>query len=233
MISTEIIERLQLWGWSIDCDTAQKADLVLEACNDAGLNDVSGAQASNLKRFCRDLQYPICIGYREFSIGVTISVKETYEELGLNNITDWFFNTIKNNDDNGKLTPQNAEQEHWVQIILARIRGIPIESFSTLDGTWVDDRNNSLIFMNCEYRIKPEPASTPLPISRELWSYIDKRWRFIAIDRSGAMYLYLEKPTARDGLWLPVGGVYSHCPLNINTDGIYWETSLTERPEDV
>ena len=74
---------------------------------------------------------------------------------------------------------------------------------------------------------------TPLPISRELWSYIDKRWRFIAIDKSGTMYLFLDKPTARDGIWLPVGGVYSQCPLNINTDGINWETSLTERPEDI
>ena len=234
MISTEIIERLQLWGWSIDCDTAQKADLVLEACNDAGLNDVSGAQASNLKRFCRDLQYPICIGYREFSIGVTISVKETYEELGLNNITDWFFDAIKNNDGNliPKLTPQNAEQEHWVQIILARLHGIPIEAYSILDNKWIDAGDDCSILMDYKYRIKPEPISTPLPISREIWSHLHKRWRYATMDRDGQTFWHQEKPTKNHLGWGSVD-YRSTYPLNFNSEGINWETSLTERPEGV
>lgn len=230
MISTEIIERLQRWGWSIDCDTAQKADLVLEACNDAGLNDVSGAQASNLKRFCRDLQYPICIGYREFSIGVTISVKETYEELGLNNITDWFFNAIKNNDDNGKLTPQNAEQEHWVQIILARLQGVPIEYYSIIYNEWLGANCCSIDINNTTYRIKPTP--TPLPISREIWSYIDKKWQYAAMDEDGNIFFYQGKPNRNIDCWSSPSAIVD-CPLNINTDGINWETSLTERPKDV
>ena len=142
--------------------------------------------------------------------------------------------TNMNNDGNliPKLTPQNAEQEHWVQIILARIRGIPIESFSPLDGTWVDDRNYNLIFMNCEYRIKPEPASTPLPISREAWSFIDKTWQYAAMDECEAICLYERKPTKGVRGWDTDFSV-SDCPLNINTDGINWETSLTERPEGV
>jgi len=74
---------------------------------------------------------------------------------------------------------------------------------------------------------------TPLPTSREMWGFIDKKWRLMAMDRSKIIYLYEEKPTARDGLWLPEDGSYSQCPLNINTEGINWETSLTERPKDV
>lgn len=139
-----------------------------------------------------------------------------------------------NNDGNliPKLTPQNAKQEDLVQILLAMMQKIPVEcNFGDGDG-WTDA---GILYpnRNYKYRIKSKPITTPLPISRELWSYIDKRWRFIAIDKSGTMYLFLDKPTARDGLWLPVGGVYSQCPLNINTDGINWETSLTERPEGV
>lgn len=135
-----------------------------------------------------------------------------------------------NNDGNliPKLTPQNAEQEDLVQILLAMKQGFYVEV--DYGAGWT----KAIILLhdgNFKYRINPNP--TPLPISRELWSYIDKRWRFIAIDKSGTMYLFLDKPTARDGIWLPVGGVYSQCPLNINTDGINWETSLTERPEGV
>ena len=144
-----------------------------------------------------------------------------------------------NNDGNlmPKLTPQNAEQEHWIQIILARLQGIPIEVYSILDNKWIDAGDDCSILMEYEYRIKQTqiavPLSTPLPTSREMWGFIDKRWRFIAMDRSKIIYLYEEKPTASDGLWLPEDSSYSQCPLNINTDGINWETSLTERPEGV
>ena len=55
----------------------------------------------------------------------------------------------------------------------------------------------------------------------------------MAMDRSKIIYLYEEKPTASVGIWIPKYGSYSQCPLNINTDGINWETSLTERPEGV
>ena len=119
-----------------------------------------------------------------------------------------------------------------MQIILARIRGIPIESFSTLDGTWVDDRNNSLIFMNCEYRIKQEPASTPLPISREIWSHLNKRWKYAAMESDGRIFFYNTKPTRELEYWSTSSDM-SNCPLNINTYCINWETSLTERPKDV
>ena len=66
-----------------------------------------------------------------------------------------------------------------------------------------------------------------------MWGFIDKIWRFMAMDRSKIIYLYEEKPTTSVGIWLPKDGSYSQCPLNINTDDINWETSLTERPEDV
>ena len=232
MINQQVIERLKQKKWYVECQTNQEVDLVLHACDDAEIKEESGEKATKIKRYYK---YPILIGYPEFSKGIEMSLKERCEALNMENITDWFFDAIKNNDSNliPKLTPQNAEQEHWVQIILARLHGIPIEAYSILDNKWIDAGDDCSILMDYKYRIKSKPITTPLPISRELWSYIDKRWRFIAIDKSGTMYLFLDKPTARDGLWLPVGGVYSQCPLNINTDGINWETSLTERPEGV
>lgn len=227
MINQQVIERLKQKKWYAECQTKQEVDLVLHACDDAEIKEESGEKATKIKRYYK---YPIFIGYPESSKGIEISLKERYEVLNMENITDWFFNAIKNND--GKLTPQNAKQEYLIQILLAMMQKIPVEcNFGDGDG-WTDA---GILYpnRNYKYRIKSKPITTPLPISRELWSYIDKRWRFIAIDKSGTMYLFLDKPTARDGLWLPVGGVYSQCPLNINTDGINWETSLTERPEGV
>ena len=227
MISNAVKERLLQKNWAVKCTTEQELSLVLQACDDAGIKWLSGERATE---WDFDGSYPLYIDFCNAIDGITGNLTGSYTG-NCTDITDWFFNAIKNNDDNGKLTPQNAEQEHWVKIILARLQGIPIEVYSIINNKWTDLGDDCSIFMGYEYRIKSKP--TPLPISRDLWSHIDKRWRFIAIDRSGTMYLVLDKPTARDGLWLPVGGVYSHCPLNINTDGIYWETSLTERPEDV
>ncbi|OTP90518.1 hypothetical protein B6D12_05965 [Gilliamella apicola] len=143
-----------------------------------------------------------------------------------------------NNDGNlmPKLTPQNAEQEHWIQIILARLQGIPIEVYSILDNKWIDAGDDCSILMEYEYRIKQTqiavPLSTPLPISREAWSFIDKKWQYAAMDECGAICLYERKPTKSGRGWDTDFNV-SDCPLNINTDGINWETSLTERPEGV
>lgn len=225
MVSNKVKERLLKKNWAVKCTTEQELNLVLQACDDAGIKWLSGEKAT---AWDFDGSYPLYIDFCNAIDGIAGNLTGSYTG-NCTDITDWFFNAIKNTD--GKLTPQNAEQEHWVQIILARLQGIPIEVYSIINNKWIDLGDDCLIFMGYEYRIKSKP--TPLPISRDLWSHIDKRWRFIAIDRSGTMYLFLDKPTARDGLWLPVGGVYSQCPLNINTDGIYWETSLTERPEDV
>ena len=226
MISNAVKERLLQKNWAVKCTTEQELSLVLQACDDAGIKWLSGERATE---WDFDGSYPLYIDFCNAIDGITGNLTGSYTG-NCTDITDWFFNAIKNNDDNGKLTPQNAEQEHYVQILLAKMQGIPVEFWYDFDQIW-DDSNSDSIIISTKYRIKSKP--TPLPISRDLWSHIDKRWRFIAIDRSGTMYLFLDKPTARDGLWLPVGGVYSQCPLNINTDGIYWETSLTERPEDV
>ena len=137
-----------------------------------------------------------------------------------------------NNDGNlmPKLTPQNAEQEHWIQIILARLQGVPIEYYSVIYHEWLGTNCCSIDIDNTTYRIKPKP--TPLPISREAWSFINKTWQYAAMDECGAICLYERKPTKGVRGWDTDFSV-SDCPLNINTDGINWETSLTERPEGV
>lgn len=231
MNNERVIKRLKQKKWYVECQTNQEVDLVLHACDDAEIKEESGEKATKIKRYYK---YPILIGYPEFSKGIEMSLKERCEALNMENITDWFFDAIKNNDGNliPKLTPQNAEQEHWVQIILARLHGIPIEAYSILDNKWIDAGDDCSILMDYKYRIKPEPISTPLPISREIWSHLHKRWRYATMDRDGQTFWHQEKPTKNHLGWGSVD-YRSTYPLNFNSEGINWETSLTERPEGV
>lgn len=227
MISNEVKERLLQRDWYVHCQTKQESDLLLQACDDARITWTDGEKATEWFPFEK---YPLYIGFFNDENGITRSHYNLYEKCELENITDWFFNAIKNND--SKLTPQNAEQEHLVQMLLAKLQGIPVEFWNDFDQIWGDSSSDS-ISISVKYRLKPELILTPLPISRELWSYIDKRWRFVAMDENKEIYLYEERPFTNGKGWSPCFGDYSECPLNINTDGINWETSLTERPEDI
>ena len=225
MINEQVIERLKKGDWRVECKTEQDANLVLQACDEAGITWAAGQKATE---WCPFETYPLEIGFYKDSDCITFY--NLYEKEEVENITDWFFNAIKNNDGNliPKLTPQDAKQEHMVQILLAIIQNIPVEV--NIGGEW---ETSTILFpsMNYEYRIKPIKP-TPLPISREAWSFINKTWQYAAMDECGAICLYERKPTKGVRGWDTDFSV-SDCPLNINTDGINWETSLTERPEDV
>ena len=227
MVNEQVIERLQQGDWYVECKTEQDANLILQACDEAGITWRDGDKATE---YTPD-DYPVDIGFCNEDNRITLAIKY-YKGSENENITDWFFNAIKNNDGNliPKLTPQNAEQEHWVQIILARLQGVPIEYYSVIYHEWLGANCCSIDIDNTTYRIKPKP--TPLPISREAWSFIDKKWQYAAMDECGAICLYERKPTKSGRGWDTDFNV-SDCPLNINTDGINWETSLTERPEGV
>ena len=221
MISNAVKERLLQKNWRITCTTPQELSLVLQACDDAGIKWLSGETATE---WDFDGSYPLYIDFCNAIDGITGNLTGSYTG-NCTDITDWFFNSIKNND--SKLTPQNAKQEHLVQILLAMMQKIPVEV--NISGEW---ELSVILFptMNYEYRIKPKP--TPLPISREIWSHLDKIWKYATMDRDGLTFWHQEKPTQNHLGWGSVD-YRSTYPLNFNSEGINWETSLTERPEGV
>ncbi|WP_334320404.1 hypothetical protein [Gilliamella apicola] len=139
-----------------------------------------------------------------------------------------------NNDSNliPKLTPQNAKQEHLVQILLAMSQNIPVEV--NISGEW---ELSVILFptMNYEYRIKPTPTPTPtpIPVSRKTWKKINKEFRFIVMDKNKHFYHCKSAPKSSDKTWLLSEVDHVKSPLIFDSDGINWETSLTERPEGV
>jgi hypothetical protein len=129
-----------------------------------------------------------------------------------------------------KLTPQNEDQEHMVQILLARMQNVPVECKGP-HGWFILDSN--CLYLDANYRIASKP--TPLPITREMWAMINEMWKYAAMDEGGNVYLYSNRPssTVSDGKWCSCGWSKIGCPLAISLDDINWKHSLTERPEDV
>ena len=233
MIDQQVIERLKLKKWYVTCQNKQESNLVLQACDDAGITWASREKTTECdpKHFGTLYEsYPFSIGFHDAYCGISVNQKNLYEECELENITDWFFNAIKNNDDNliPKLTPQNAEQEHLVQILLAMKQGLYVEV--DYGSGWV---NAVTLFHNgdFEYRINPNPNPTPIPVSRKIWKKINKEFRFIVMDKNERFYHCKKAPKRVDGEWLLSEVEHIKSPLVFNSDGIDWRTSLTERPE--
>lgn len=226
MISNKVKERLLKKNWSVKCTTEQELSLVLQACDDAGIKWLSGEQAT---AWDFDGSYPLYIDFCNAIDGITGNLTGSYTG-NCTDITSWLFNAIKNNDDNGKLTPQNAEEEHYVQILLAKMRGIPVEFLYDFDQRW-DDSNSDSIIISTKYRIKSKP--TPIPVSRKTWKKINKEFRFIVMDKNKHFYHCKSAPKSSDKTWLLSEVDHVKSPLIFDSNGINWETSLTERPEDV
>ena len=224
MISNKVKEILLKKNWYVECKTEQEANLLLRACDDAGITWNVGHKATEFKPY---KHYPVDIGFHEEEDGITYGTTY-YKESEHENITDWFFNAIQFTD--GKLTPQNAEQEHYVQILLAKMQGIPVEFWYDFDQIW-DDSDSDSIIISTKYRIKSKP--TPIPVSRKTWQKINKEFRFIVMDKNKHFYHCKNAPKSSDKTWLLSEVDHVKSPLIFDSNGINWETSLTERPEDV
>lgn len=157
MISNKVKERLLKKKWYVECETKQDADLILQACDDAGIIWLAGEKATigSLSG-----QYPLYITFYNYNNGITYddcAYYDSYEKHGLENITDWFFN----ND--SKLTPQNAEQEHLVQILLAMMQGLYVEVDQGSGWT------KALVLFDRNYKYRINPTPTPISVSRKIW----------------------------------------------------------------
>lgn len=127
-----------------------------------------------------------------------------------------------------KLTPQNAKQEHLVQILLAKMQGIEVEFYSSLNKEWVTSGTRN-VYVNTNYRIKTHE----LPIAKEMWAMIGEEWKWAAKDEDGRVWFYTKKPFIDDDFWISFPGKCAENVCVLNTNGIDWRRSLTRRPEGV
>ena len=103
-----IIERLLRGNWFTACKTAQEVDLILQSCENAGIKWVTHEKATEFKPYG---QYPIyifnenddhtlhyysSINGKKYSKEEYELAAEYHEKRGYEDITDWYFNKIKN-----------------------------------------------------------------------------------------------------------------------------------------
>ena len=92
----QVIERLKKGGWYVVCKTKQDVDLLLLVCKKAGLKWIDGSEATKWIDPCPEIELTgFEIGFCRSNKGLTHSSSDAYDKFGLENITDWFFNAIR------------------------------------------------------------------------------------------------------------------------------------------
>lgn len=138
-----------------------------------------------------------------------------------------------------KLAPQNKQQEHLVQILLAKLQELPVEfrvkGLSGFEDWRISETNRYLSFGgNIEYRIKQKE---PLKLYAEnCWNLLDPEWKYIAQDANGEICKYTHKPIPDKlkGYWvISRGNVIPIKGLGIYNTGYKWYETLITRPQGV
>lgn len=130
--------------------------------------------------------------------------------------------TVRNEE---KKAFRDLTPEERGEIVEARIRGFA-EYYGEKAGVWFCC-DGEYLRLSGIYRTKPRFLSIP-------WESINPRYNFAAIDRDGDLWLYTEKPDCFERAWESSDGMSDAAIiLNIDTTGIDWRDSLTERPEGV
>lgn len=118
--------------------------------------------------------------------------------------------------------PEPTDHEkHMTEMLLRKMRGLPVERNCPGQG-WLPARGDS-IDKNHEYRAPVKKLVIP-------WEHIKPEYKFAAMDEKGRIVVGLQTFNM-SGSRLTYHGSSAVCyTLNIDTDGIEWRESLTERP---
>ncbi|OCG12645.1 hypothetical protein [Gilliamella apicola] len=95
MTNEQVIGRLKQGNWYVEYKTEQEVNLILEACDEAEITWVDGDKATEWKQFGL---YPSCITFYKHHHGITYSFDLSDDEKEMQNITSWFFDAIKGED---------------------------------------------------------------------------------------------------------------------------------------
>lgn len=131
--------------------------------------------------------------------------------------------TVRNEE---KKAFRDLTPEERSEIVEEKLRG-NVEAFNDADECMEWRASGSgYIRMASIYRTRPRQLVIP-------WKVIRPEYKWAAMDDSGAVWVYAEKPYANDSAWGSCDGLETIDALNIDTAGIDWRESLTARPEGV
>lgn len=120
---------------------------------------------------------------------------------------------------------KDLTKEERSEIVEAKLRG-EVEELD-ITGCWQSAKEFRVNF-SATYRIKPV-KKLDIP-----WEIIKHKYKWVAMDSDGDLFVATCKPVLHAEFgWTGCGGIDALDALNIDTAGISWENSLTQRPEGV
>lgn len=122
---------------------------------------------------------------------------------------------------------KDLTKEERSEIVEAISQGCA-EMYSQYTG-WQETDRDSVDFYTV-YRIKPAKKLN-IP-----WEIIKPEYKWAAMDDNGKVCVFTTEPVTGYGYWHnpdKCGNFESITALNIDTTGISWENSLTQRPEGI
>lgn len=117
------------------------------------------------------------------------------------------------------------ERSELMEVILQSEYG-SVEFYRESFGEWVV-LDSTQIDLDIAYRTKPAKKLN-IP-----WEIIKPEYKWAAMDEDGEVCLYTTKPELGQRYWFFLGDglVQALSVLDVDTTGISWENSLTQRPE--
>ena len=128
-----------------------------------------------------------------------------------------------------ELTPKTEQEEMLVMAILRASRCQPLEQAEQFSDDFEMVRNLSYIAIDAQYR-KPHKTVKKLNIP---WENIKEDFNFAAMDKDGIVWIYEDYPKiiSLHKRWdYSTGDCERVSYIKIDTDGVSWKESLTERP---
>jgi hypothetical protein len=118
-----------------------------------------------------------------------------------------------------------------IALFAAWKKGAKIECNTSYDRRW-GEIPEPRWYPECSYRVK----SVPLVPDSIDWSHVHAKWKWLARDRDGEVYIYTDKPYRDAGLNFWLGGGAALKVLDVFTSykqgTAKWEDSLVERPNN-
>lgn len=132
------------------------------------------------------------------------------------------------------LTKPTTEQ--MIEIMQAYVNGAHIQvAHRTAGCKWHDLLEPAIHptwdWLRSIYRVKPVPP--PTPISFDGWRFIHSRYKWMASDENGSIYVYVNKPCVGVHKWMGHGDYARVNALTITRGTVHWKDSLIARPEGV
>jgi hypothetical protein len=148
-----------------------------------------------------------------------------------NSVGDWggsaVESLIKSHSDQAEQGTTDHER-HMCEMLLRMMRGQPVECRAEPENLphieWHDATGLSLNTER-EYRIPVKKLNIP-------WEHIKPEYKFAAMGSDGVVFVFASAPVLKSVVWNigPDVALSIIGALTIDTDGIDWKESLTERP---